>query len=145
MMNDTAQSPLVLHLDGPPLPTNLEFKRTDEAARVAAECLGAAGRMLSHSKSFYYERHRGNHVAFNANVFSRRLGKLWWGDLDLTLDGPKLQALADRLGEEVVVLYEMDGRFERATDPAWDHAAATYMPRGSTGDADDDTPSGAAR
>jgi hypothetical protein len=52
----------------------------------------------------------------NANVFSAG-GKLWWGDLDLALDRPALEAAALELGERLYVLREGDGRFRAEKRP----------------------------
>lgn len=73
------------------------------------------GRMISGSKSAYRERHPDHEVCFNANVFSAQQGKIWYGDLDLTLDSEKLDRIAESLGEKLYVVREMDGRFENET------------------------------
>lgn len=52
-----------------------------------------------------------HHVVFNANIYGP-FGKLWYGDIDLTLDGSVLQAAADTYGSPLWVLNEKDGRFE---------------------------------
>lgn len=70
------------------------------------------GRMISSSKSYYRENHPNNIVYFNANIITKEYGKIWYGDLDLTLDAPKLNELAKILGTTIYVLSEMDGRFE---------------------------------
>jgi hypothetical protein len=69
------------------------------------------GRMLSGSKSRYKEANPHNEVYFNANVFTSE-GKLWWGDLDITIDAEKLQNIAEAMETKLYVLREMDGRFE---------------------------------
>ena len=69
------------------------------------------GRMVGGSKTLYMREHPTHEVIFNSNIFSTS-GKLWWGDLNLTLDGEKIQAIADELGVCLFVLREMDGRFE---------------------------------
>ena len=69
-------------------------------------------RIISYSKSKYREEHLDHVMVFNANVFTESSGKVWWGDLDLTLDGDKLSSIAKEIGEPLYVLYEMDGRFE---------------------------------
>ncbi len=92
---------------------------------LAETLLGWAGRMICGSKTFYRERYPGNAAIFNANVCIRT-GKIWWGDLDLTLDEPLLRALAMRLGEVVYVLYEHDGRFESERSPRFDRAVCKF-------------------
>jgi hypothetical protein len=88
-------------------------RRYEEALR---ETLGWEGRMISLSKSGY-SKERPDHVpVFNGNVCLVG-GKVWWGDLDLTLDEPKLVDLARRVGQTVYVLYEGDGRFDHAERP----------------------------
>lgn len=69
-------------------------------------------RMLAWSKSRYREEYPDHVVVFNANVFTESSGKVWHGDLDLTLDGDVLKSIAKEIGEPLYVLYEMDGRFE---------------------------------
>lgn len=69
-------------------------------------------RLLSGSKSFYSEKHPNHVVFFNSNLVDKKLGKIWYGDLDITIDGEKLQAIANDLNTVFYVLSEMDGRFE---------------------------------
>ena len=73
------------------------------------------------------------HVAvFNANVCVEPSWKLWYGDLDLTLDQPRLLALARLLDRTVYVLYESDGRFGgRDQKPLIERAVYTARPDGS--------------
>jgi hypothetical protein len=69
---------------------------------LLARCFG--------SKSGYRTMNPDCQFIPNANVFSAE-GKLWWGDLDLALDRPALEAAALELGERLYVLCESDGRF----------------------------------
>jgi len=69
------------------------------------------GRLISHSKSAYREAHPDHTVIFNSNVICGKHGKVWWGDLDLTLDGAKLSMVAEELSTELLVLRELDARF----------------------------------
>ena len=77
------------------------------------------GRMISGSKSEYRQRNPENEVIFNANIFILGEGKVWWGDLDLTLDHDSLQSISKKIGKKLYILREMDGRFENenASDP----------------------------
>ena len=68
-------------------------------------------RMISWSKSTYRQQYPTHMIIFNANIFTEEEGKVWYGDLDLTLDGDKLQEVATDAGRTLYVLYEMDGRF----------------------------------
>jgi hypothetical protein len=95
------------------------------------EKLGWPGRMISRSKSSYRNEHPNRAPIFNANVCLGS-GKLWWGDLDLTLDEPKLVALAERIGETVYILYEHDGRFAHEDDPLLERAVYSVAPNGQT-------------
>ena len=70
------------------------------------------GRMISGSKSGYRERFPNNDAVFNANIVIATRGKVWYGDLDLTLDEEKLKEIAKTLGEPLYILREMDARFE---------------------------------
>lgn len=100
---------------------------TREEKEQKASILGFPGRMISGSKSGYRMRFPDNRPVFNANVCVES-GKIWYGDLDLTLDGDKLQGLANELGERVYVLYEMDARFENEERPLLGQAVETYEP-----------------
>jgi len=70
------------------------------------------GKMLSFSKTEYRQANPGHEVYFNANIVTTSKGKIWWGDLDVTIDGPMLEQVARELNEEIYVLRELDGRFE---------------------------------
>ena len=70
-----------------------------------------AGRILSYSKSGYRDKFPDNEVYFNANIFVLGEGKVWFGDLDITLDEEKLKEVAEGLGKDLFILREMDGRF----------------------------------
>jgi hypothetical protein len=102
-------------------------------AEALCETLGYPGRMISYSKSDYVVERHPDHVAvFNANVCIAE-GKLWHGDLDLTLDEPKLAALAEQISEIVYVLYERDGRFGTNEDePLLHRAVYSVTPTGHT-------------
>lgn len=97
----------------------IEFTPEQQAALL--ETVGHEARMISYSKSGYHERHPDHVALFNANVCVDT-GKIWWGDLDLTLDEPKLVDLAQRLGKTVYVLAEPHGRFEHEDAPLLDEA-----------------------
>lgn len=87
--------------------------------KLAIKHLGPLGRMVGPSKGQYNHDHPKNLVVFNSNVFIEDQ-KIWYGDLDLTLDLPKLLNLASTLefsGESLCVYTEMGGRFENETNP----------------------------
>ncbi len=89
--------------------------------KQAVELLGMCGRMLSTSKCNYSRLHYENIIVFNGNVCTKD-GKIWYGDIDVTLDEDKLKTLAEAIGEKIYVLYEMDGRFDNEETPAIDKA-----------------------
>lgn len=91
---------------------------------IAEKLLGSMGRMVGGSKSIYRYDNPKNLVVFNSNVFNIHGEKLWYGDLDLTLDHLKLKKLSMELSEDLYVLYEMDGRFDNETDPKLANAVA---------------------
>jgi hypothetical protein len=99
--------------------------------------LGPQGAFLSGSKSGYRKNNPTNIVAFNANICfvhenveKRFFGlfkkttytaeKIWWGDFDLTKNWQAIKNLAQATGKTVVLLYEMDGRFENEGNPRWE-------------------------
>lgn len=106
-----------------------EFTRSDDLTEAAERTLGPAGRMIAWSKHAYRDAHPENEPVFNANVCLRGAGKIWYGDLDLTLDGDRLQALADLCGEAVYVLYERAARFDHERVPDYRDPAGVYTPR----------------
>lgn len=99
-----------------------EFQTVNDAA---IEILGYQGRLIGGSKSAYRQTHPNNQPIFNANVCTSTK-KIWYGDIDLTTDGERLQRLADRLGTPVYVLHEFDGRFNNADKPLIERAVAVF-------------------
>lgn len=93
---------------------------TREKYRLALSDFFREGRMLGASK----RAPEGHRCVSNANIFTRESGKIWFGDLDLTAEAAELVALASRLGEELYVLREHDGRFQRENNPNWSAAVA---------------------
>jgi len=82
---------------------------------VAEGILGHCARLISGSKSLYRDKYPDHVVFFNANIFTKEDGKIWYGDIDLSIDEPKLKRLAYELTKEVFLLDEMSGRFESET------------------------------
>lgn len=84
------------------------------------------GRMISHSKSGYRRLHPYNpQVYFNANIFIQKDGKpekIWWGDLDLAVDGLYLKTVAEANEVTLYVLPEFEGRIDNPTlaSAVWD-------------------------
>lgn len=70
------------------------------------------GRLISYSKRAPIE----HQVYWNANVASEYRDKIWYGDISITKDGEKLQAIANELGETLYVLPEAACRFEHEKD-----------------------------
>jgi hypothetical protein len=77
----------------------------------------AMGRMIGASKSTYCKEHQGELVIFNANVITKNNGKIWYGDLNVTLDFDNLKNVADQLGEDLYILMEGDARFGYENSP----------------------------
>jgi hypothetical protein len=59
------------------------------------------GRMVGASKSGYISAHPGNVILFNANIFTKEDGKVWYGDLDLTKDSDALKNLARESSQRI--------------------------------------------
>jgi hypothetical protein len=100
------------------------------AAAITAH-LGPPGRMVGLSKSGYMAAHPQHMAVFNANVCFG-WGKVWWGDIDLTIDEHSLEALAAGTRETVYVLYESDGRFRHEAAPLLERAVYSVTPDGHT-------------
>ena len=75
------------------------------------------GRMISGSKSGYWENHKENLIVFNANILIESKGKIWHGDLDVTLDEDNLKKVAQTLEEDLYVLGEHDARWGNENKP----------------------------
>lgn len=75
------------------------------------------GRMIGGSKSGYMEMHPDNNVVFNANIIIPSKGKVWHGDLDVTLDEENLKKVAKALEEDLYILGEHDARWGHENDP----------------------------
>ena len=74
-------------------------------------------RMIGGSKSIYRKEHPKDLAIFNANVFMKDVGKVWYGDLNLTEDYVILKSIAESLDTTLYVLWEMDGRFGKEKRP----------------------------
>ena len=78
--------------------------------------------MVCGSKSMYSEWNPEHIVVFNSNVCTLEDGKIWYGDIDITVDADKLTMLAKQLDRTVYVLYEMDARFDHEDKPLFNNA-----------------------
>ena len=74
-------------------------------------------RMIGGSKSIYRKEYPKDLAIFNANVFMKDVGKVWYGDLNLTEDYVILKSIAESLDTTLYVLWEMDGRFGEEKKP----------------------------
>lgn len=82
------------------------------------------GRMISGGKT----SPKGHVCVFNANLCTRKGGKFWFGDLDLTTDAEDLKRLAAEKGEPIYVLRERDARFQNEAQPLFENAVAVVLP-----------------
>lgn len=73
---------------------------------VVKKHLGAGGRMISFSKSFYRKMHPDNKVYFNAQIFNKKRKFIWAGDLDITRDMPILKKISKEAGETFYIIPE---------------------------------------
>lgn len=88
-----------------------DYKHKETAPEYFCEkILGFMGRMVGGSKSIYSYDNPKNVIVFNANIATEKDGKIWHGDLDLTLDHEKLLSLNKKIGK-FYVFYESDLRF----------------------------------
>lgn len=95
--------------------------------KTIEDIFGRSGRMISYSKGQYGFDNPTHAVVYNSNICTEE-GKIWYGDIDVTLEGEKLKEASKELGQTLYVLYEMDGRFENETKPKIDQAAFTITP-----------------
>jgi hypothetical protein len=87
--------------------------------------LGRPGRMIAGSKSGYSDSNPNHLTIFNANICIEH-GKVWHGDLDLTLSKDILTDLANEVGQDLYILYEMDARFENENAPLLENAVIVF-------------------
>jgi hypothetical protein len=71
--------------------------------------------MIGGSKSKYRASNPDHEVFFNANLFTTEDGKIWYGDIDYTIDKTTLEKVATAINRELYLLRELDGRFENET------------------------------
>lgn len=81
------------------------------------------GRVISASK----QTPAGHIRWFNANLVTRSMEKVWFGDIDILEDKDALVAYAEKLGQPVYVLREMDARFNMHVDLTRAVAMASHV------------------
>lgn len=111
---------------GPSLPTVQEF---DTSLYYFRNRRMPEGRLLSDSKTMYFEQHPTHLIVFNANLACKSRGKFWYGDVDVERDMAAISALASAARENIYLLREIDtfsgGRIN------WKTAAAVFKPDGT--------------
>ena len=75
------------------------------------------GRMIGGPKMDYHDKYPDDLIIFNANVLIKDIGKVWYGDLNLTQDYVILKSIAESLDTTLYVLWEMDARFGKEKKP----------------------------
>jgi hypothetical protein len=93
--------------------------------------LGHRGRLISGSKGQYRWDNEDHLIAFNANLCVAGLGKIWHGDLDVTVEEDKLRKAAKAVGMDLYLLHESDARFENEESPKLENAVAIFKADGS--------------
>lgn len=106
-------------------------KTKEEIIEISVNHLGHSSKMITYSKSAYKQRNPGNVVIFNSNVCTKKHGKIWFGDIDVTKNKNELINLAKNIKENVYVLNEMDGRFENEKNPKIKNFVVKITPKGS--------------
>ena len=71
------------------------------------------GRLISHSKSQYLSKHTNDIVVFNGNIITKKSGKIWYGDINVTESFGVLKEISNKLKEDLYILREHDARFEK--------------------------------
>lgn len=101
-----------------------------EQRELVKKHLGWGGAMISASKGDYLNRYPKHIVVFNSNIVTEDGEKIWFGDIDITLDEQKLVDLSNELNKSIYVLKEMDGRFENEKTPKLDRFVFKAIPNG---------------
>lgn len=89
-----------------------EFEENMDASELFESHGLYMGRLVGQSKIGYMRSHPENEVVFNGNIIVESQGKIWFGDIDVTLESGKLQKIADTIMEDLYILRELDARFE---------------------------------
>lgn len=97
---------------------DLEEKTTSGLKEIVRNILGPTARMISNSKSEYVHFNPGHVVIFNADIIANN-ERVWYGDIDLTLDEEKLVALAQQLGTSLSVYHESKLASTSSSDPSY--------------------------
>lgn len=105
-----------------PDPARMARPEVQSAIEKAQSLLGYPGRMVSGSKSGFSRIYPAHVPVFNGNLCTKSLGKIWYGDLDITMDEDKIKELSKILNEPIYVLYERDARFNHENNPQFDQA-----------------------
>jgi len=100
------------------------MKELLETNPIAESILGMEGRMISNSKSDYAHNNPTHVIMFNADLVANN-EKIWWGDLDLTLDEEKLVKLAATLDTTLFLYHE--GEFGRRLNPEPAYSVSTQI------------------
>lgn len=98
---------------------------------LLTEKIGLSGHMISASKSSYRNRFPDHLVVFNSNICTKEDGKVWYGDIDVSLSRDLLGEISISTGKVIYVLYEMDARFENEGSPLFNEAPVKFLPDGS--------------
>jgi len=112
-----------------PFPSEFQKKGTT-LEKIVEFHLEPMGHMVGGSKSIYRYDNPKNIVVFNSNVVTKEDGKIWYGDIDVTLSHTTLKELAKDLKKTIYVLHEMDARFENEVNPKIEKAVVTITPAG---------------
>ncbi len=92
-------------------------KSIETIARIFESNEFPFGHML-HGEKWLYSQSFPNHlVIFNANVLTKSHGKVWYGDLDVSISHARLKKIAKQVGEPLYVLHEMTARFGEENKP----------------------------
>jgi hypothetical protein len=98
----------------------------EEKKNIAENIMGCG---FLGSKGQYRWDNPKHFVIFNSNICVLG-GKIWHGDVDMSVSTTKLRELAKKLGEVVFVLYEVDARFEKENSPELEKAPVCFKPDG---------------
>ena len=75
------------------------------------------GYMLDGQKWKYSVSFPNHLVIFNANVLTKSHGKVWYGDLDISMSHARLKKIAEQVGEPLYILHESAARFGEENKP----------------------------
>lgn len=94
-----------------------EFKQDPDCFIIFSSNNLDLGRTIAEDKAKYCKENQGDLIIFNANIITKKNGKIWYGDLNINVDFDNLKNVADQINQDLYILMEGDARFGYEKQP----------------------------